>query len=390
MSPAAVNPEGVIDLTARLVRSPSVLGREGDAALLVVECMQSLGYDEAFIDEAGNAVGEIRGSRSGPRIVFDGHLDTVDVQPRDAWSHDPFGAEIVAGRMYGRGTSDMKGAVAAMVYGAALCDRRSLHGSLVVSASVGEELIEGAALVPLLERYPADLVVIGEASDLQLVHGGRGRAEVLITTHGQPSHASAPHLGSNAVHTMRRVIEHVEAIPVPAESPVGPGVLALTAIVSDPYPAHSVIPSGCQATYERRLVPGETLEQVMSDFAAACSAAEAPETNVELATIDYTSYTGWHVEQPKWLPAWWFPPEQAEIAAARSALVAAGFEAELASYQFCTNAAYSAGVAGIPTVGLGPSSETLAHVVDESIAVDELVRAVEAYRAVGLSLSQSV
>ncbi|MEM6702754.1 MAG: YgeY family selenium metabolism-linked hydrolase [Acidobacteriota bacterium] len=382
-----VDPEGVVEFTAELVRSKSVLGNEGAAAESVVRCMKALGYDTAFIDEAGNAVGEIRGAHPGPRIVFDGHLDTVDVQPRDAWTHDPFGAEISDGRMYGRGTSDMKGAVAAMVFGAALCDRERLRGSLVVSASVGEELIEGAALKPVLDRYPADLVVIGEASDLKLVNGGRGRAEVLFRTHGTPSHASAPHLGSNAVHTMRRVVEQVEAIPVPSESPVGPGVLALTAIVSDPYPAHSVIPSGCEATYERRLVPGETLEQVMGDFRAACDVAGAPETTVELATIDYTSYNGWHVAQPKWLPAWWFSAEQAEIAAARRSLQESGFEAELASYQFCTNAAYSAGEAGIPTIGLGPSNETLAHIVDESIALEELVRAVHAYAAVGLSLS---
>ena len=284
--------------------------------------------------------------------------------------------------MYGRGTSDMKGAVAAMVYGAALIPREELRGSVMVSASVGEELVEGAALRHVLTDHPADFVVIGESSNMNLVFGGRGRAEFKVTTHGTPSHASAPHLGDNAVHTMRAVIEQIEQIEVPRSSEVGAGVMALTDIISNPYPAHSVIPSGCTATYERRLVPGETLEQVIEDIERACAAAGAPETTIELARTGYQSYTGWKSDQPKWFPAWAFDVRDPFVAASQEALVQIGERSQPAAYQFCTNAAYSAGIAGIPTIGLGPSDETLAHIIDEYIEVEQLERAVTAYAVV--------
>ena len=374
--------DALINFTADLVRLPSVLGNEGPCAERVVREMKKLGYEHSEIDHAGNAVGVIEGGHAGPTVVLDGHLDTVDVMPREAWSHDPFGAEIVEGRMYGRGTSDMKGAVAAMVYGAARVDRKACKGRIVVSASVGEELIEGPALRCVLERYPADFVIIGEATNLDLVVAGRGRAEFVITTHGTPSHASRPDLGDNAVHKMMVIIAEFETLRMPEYPGVGKGVMALTDIISKPYPAHSVIPSGCRATYERRLMPGETLEELLAVLRRACARANAPDTTIELATCHYTTYTGLEWHEPKWLPAWVFDESEPIVARARVGLLAEGLFPRLDSYQFCTNAAYSAGTAGIPTIGFGPSNETLAHVVDEYIELEQLTRAAEGYQAI--------
>jgi putative selenium metabolism hydrolase len=224
--------------------------------------------------------------------------------------------------------------------------------------------------------------VIGESSDLNIVFGGRGRAEFKLTTHGTPSHASTPELGDNAIHKMTAVIREVEKIAVPNESIVGPGVMALTDIISDPHPGHSVIPSGCRATYERRLVLGETLELVTADLRAACQAAGAADTTIELAPLHYESYTGWTWSQKKWFPAWAFAEDHPLVATALQAMRGIGMSPEPRAYQFCTNAAYSAGEAEIPTIGLGPSSESLAHTTDEYIELDQLTGAVEAYRAV--------
>lgn len=374
--------DALIKFAADLVRLPSVLGNERPCADRVVGEMQKLGFDHSEIDQAGNAIGVIDGDHAGPTVILDGHLDTVDVMPREAWTHDPFGAEIVEARMYGRGTSDMKGAVAAMVHGAARVNRKTCKGRIVVSASVGEELIEGPALRCVVERYPADFVIIGEATNLDLVIAGRGRAEFVITTHGTPSHASRPDLGENAVYKMMAVIAEFEKLRMPEYPGVGKGVMALTDIISNPYPAHSVIPSGCCATYERRLVPGETKEELLAALQRACTRAKAPDTTIELATSHYTTYTGVEWHKPKWLPAWVFDESEPIVARARVGLLAVGLFPRLASYQFCTNAAYSAGTAGIPTIGFGPSNETLAHVVDEYIELEQLTRAAEGYQAI--------
>ncbi len=378
--------DALINFTRDLVRIPSVLGDEHRVAERVLAEMRFLSFDEADLDEAGNAVGVRIGAGDGPTLLFDAHMDTVDVMPRHEWKHDPFGGEIADGKLYGRGSSDMKGALAAMTHAVGGLDREAFAGRIVVSASVGEELIEGAALRAVMQRQGADFVVIGEASNLDLVRAGRGRAELVVTTRGRPAHASSPDRGINAVHMMRDVIAEIETIPMGSDSFVGAGVMCLTDIISTPYPAHSVVPSACRATYERRLLPGETQEEMISAMHDACARAGHPDTAIDLAVTDYTTYTGVHWAHAKWFAPWQFDEDSEIVRGALAGLRAAGLDPDLASYQFCTNGAYSAGYAGIPTIGFGPSHEALAHVVDEYIEIDQLVAARRGYAGIATSL----
>lgn len=372
----------LVDFAAALVRLPSVLGREQQVARRTIAEMQFLGFDQVELDSAGNAVGIVEGGRPGPTLVLDAHMDTVDVMPRDAWSRDPFSGEVDGEKLWGRGASDMKGALAAMVYGVGALDRARLAGKVVVSASVREESIEGAALRMVMQRYGADFVVIGEASALDLVRAGRGRAEMRLEVPGRPAHASSPHLGVNAVHRMRAAIEAVEALPMPCHGFVGNGVMCLTDIISVPFPAHSVVPSACRATYERRLLPGETEEQVLAEVLGACERAGIDDARVRLARADVTTYTGIRWEEPKWYAPWELSEEHELVQRAQRGLKAAGQSPALSAYQFCTNAAYSAGHAGVPTIGYGPGSEAMAHVVDESLKLAELLAAARGYAAI--------
>lgn len=381
-SDAAHNDQALIDFTCALVRLRSVLGDEKLVADHVSREMRRLMFDHVEIDDTGNAVGVIRGLHDGPTILLDAHMDTVDVVPEDAWSHDPFGGEVADGRIWGRGSSDMKGALAAMVYAAAGLERARIGGTVVVSASVGEESVEGAALREVMERHEPDFVVIGEASGLDLVRAGRGRAEFVIETVGRPAHASNPDQGVNAVHKMAAVIAEIEKISMPENAFVGRGAMCLTDIVSVPYPAHSVVPSGCRVTYERRLLPGEEREGVEAGLLEACARAGATDTIVELATTDYRTYTGVRWIEPKWFPPWELPEEHELVQHGLAGLREAGLSPSLRSYQFCTNGAHSAGVADVPTVGFGPSTEKQAHVVDESLEVEQLLAARDGYAGI--------
>ena len=111
-------------------------------------------------------------------------MDTVGIAPGLVWTKDPFGGEIVDGYLYGRGVADMKGALAGMVHAAGGMDKSKLAGRVVISASVLEEVYEGGALKTVMDAVNPDYVVIGESSDLNLVHGGRGRAEIHLETIG--------------------------------------------------------------------------------------------------------------------------------------------------------------------------------------------------------------
>ena len=111
--------ERLISLCQEAVRIPSMSGQEKQVAELMKHTMTSYGFDEVNIDKYGSVLGMIHGSRPGRTILMDGHIDTVDVIDRDQWTHDPFAAEIEDGKIYGRGTSDMKGSVCAMITAAA-------------------------------------------------------------------------------------------------------------------------------------------------------------------------------------------------------------------------------------------------------------------------------
>ena len=363
----------LIAFTQSLIRCPSPPGEESAVVDLILAEMRAVGFDAFWRDDVGNAVGVIMGAEPGLTLLLDSHCDTVGIAPGVPWQHDPFGGEIEDGFIYGRGAADMKGALAAMIHAAAGVERRRLRGRVLVTATVMEENLEGAALKAVMDATPPDFVVIGEATELRLVRGGRGRAEIHLETIGRPAHSSTPHLGRNAVLDMLPVIQAIAKLPLPVDPFLGPGVLALTDIISDPYPAYSVIPSRCRVTYDRRLLAGETEADVLSAM-TGLPGLEGIELRAAIAQGEHQTYTGAMLHGPKFLPAWLLDETDPFVQTALQGLRAAGLDPAFGAYRFCTNAAYSAGTAGVPTVGFGPGREADAHVIDERLAVEESAR----------------
>jgi putative selenium metabolism hydrolase len=244
-----------------------------------------------------------------------------------------------------------------------------------------EEVLEGVALAAVMEAYPPDFVVIGEATDLNLARGGRGRAEIHLKTTGVPTHSSAPHLGRNAVLDMVELIAGIEGIELDTDPLMGPGILALTEISSVPYPANSVIPSISRATYDRRLLPGETAEDVLGAV-TALPEAQGLDLEAVVGMGEYTAYTGAQLRKEKFFPAWVFGEDDWFVVRSMEGLEGAGLRPTVGAYRFCTNAAYSAGEAGIPTVGFGPARETDAHMVDERLKLGDLTAAARGYQGI--------
>ncbi len=373
--------ENLIEFTQALVRLPSFSGEEAGVAQRVFAELQSLAFDQVYIDENGSVIGIIEGAQPGKTILLDAHTDTVGISPGVPWQYDPFGAEIVDNALYGRGAADMKGALAAMIYAAASLDRSQLHGRVIVSASTLEEVLEGVALQPIVERYQPDFVIIGEATDLNLVHAGRGRAEVHLTTIGRPAHSSSPQLGRNAVLDMLTAIAAIEALPLPTHPLMGPAIFALTDIISDPYPGHSVIPSICKATYDRRLLPGEKAETLLAAITDHPS-VQGIELRAEIGVGTYAAYTGAQLVADKFFPAWQLPADDWFVQRALAGLHTTGLQPKLSAYRFCTNAAYTAGKVGIPTIGFGPAKESDAHMINERLGLADLHAAARGYAAI--------
>jgi len=385
---------GLISFTQELVRHKTLSGREEPAARLIVERMRLLGFDEAWVDDYGSVVGVVRGTSlgTGRRILLDAHIDTVDVSSPERWTQAPFGGELASGRIYGRGTSDLKGSAAAMLYGAAslIPEKWRLTGEVFVCASVVEELIEGVALGHVMERVRPDWVVIGEATQLNLNRGQRGRAEVALITLGRPAHSSNPQAGVNAAKKMIALLGEIERLPMPTDDFLGPAILELTDILSAPYPGYSVIPDRCQVTFDRRLLVGETEEDVLAPIREVIERMRASDPHliaeVQIAVSDLTTYTGEALKFKKMAPAWEIPEASPLVQGALGALGRIGLNPAVGRYAFCTNGSYSAGVAGVPTIGFGPSREEQAHVIDEYVELEQLVSAARGFAAIARAM----
>ena len=376
--------EQVIAFTRELVRAKSLPGQERDAALACERWMRQLGYDEVWVDRFGSVVGRRHGSKPGRTIHFDGHLDTVPATSLDKWRHDPFGAELSDGKIWGRGSSDMKGPVAAMVCAGAFVPREMFSGAIVVSASVGEEELEGPALAAILKEHPADVVIIGESSELKIGIAQKGRAGIQIETRGVPAHSSRPEEGANAVYKMIEVINRLRAIPPPIDPLLTPGISELVEIISSPYPGTSIVPDGCRVRIDRRLVRGETRESVLAMFHDALRGIDGVE--VRYLRVTLPCYTGETIVSDDFHPAWVASRDSDLVKRAERALASIGLPIDYFASRYCANGSASAGEMNIPTLIFGPSTPAVAHTVDEYIEIDQLVRGTEAYRAISVEV----
>lgn len=381
----------VVSLTKRLVaaRSFTSVG-EQEAIEVARQAMLDLGYQDVQIDEIGNVTGRIAGTGSGC-IVFDGHIDTVSVGDASAWDSDPFDATERDGRLYGRGTADMKGAIAAMLIGIARLAHESLPRDVIVSASIAEEAVEGYALGKVLDRYPADAVVIGEATNLHLATGQRGRAEIVLDTFGIPAHSSTPHLGRNPIRAMGTLGNVFTNLPVPTDEFLGPGTIEVTDIMSFPYPGLSMIPERCTATFDRRLLLGETEEDILSEMRSIIDTYVQNDptlhAKVSLGVDRFQTWTGFELEAVNFAPAWRTPDDHVVVQTAMNALVSAGLMPMHTHYAFCTNGSESAGRRGIPTIGFGPGEESEAHRINESVEIRHLTAAATGYEYLARELA---
>ena len=358
----------VVELCREFVRIPSPSGGEGALAAVVAARMAALGF-AVETDRYGSVLGTRQGGRPGPTLLLDAHLDTVPVTRPEAWTQEPHGAAIHEGRLWGRGAADTKGSLAAMLCAAAALT--DFPGTLRVSASVCEEDLTAAALSHVLDRHPANVVLVGEPTSLCLGVAQKGRAGLLVAASGRSAHTSRPELGDNAVYKMQEAIARLRALPLPSDPELGRGVCELIEISSEPMPSRGMVPHLCTARLALRLLPGETAASVLDRTTRCLEGMEG--ITLRLAEVSQRCYTGAELVQQDCIPGWRClnPELQARL------LAALGTPAFAAPY---TTNASAAAVRGIPTFLLGPGAIEQAHIVDEWVALDQLTAAVAAYQ----------
>ena len=384
MGPLKFNdPDALAAFAQKLVRTPSLSTQEGEVAALLAEEMRHVGFHEVFVDRMGNVIGRI-GRNGGKKLFYDGHMDTVGVGDPAAWKRDPYGGEIQNGVLYGRGAADMKGALAAMVYaGRILVDSGiELGGDLYVVGVTQEEPCEGLAVRHIIEKegLRPDWVVIGEPTDLQISRGHRGRIEFQVTVQGRSCHASTPERGVNAIYEAARIIVGLELLAsrFSQDSFLGKGSIAVTEI-STKSSSRNALPDSCTLYIDRRLTAGETEAKALAEIRRVL-AREGGNATLEVSEYRDVSYTGYPVEARQSFP-FWITAEDEPLLVTMASVIEdlLGFVPRIGKWAFSTDGVYTAGVAGIPTIGFGPGEERYAHTTEEQVRIKDLEAAARVY-----------
>jgi putative selenium metabolism hydrolase len=372
--------EEILAFTQQLVRAPGHSGDEEQTALLIEKKMKTLGYDKVHVDPYGSVVGVIEGSQPGPTLLFDGHTDVVPIHEPELWHCDPYGGEVTDGKLMGRGSADMKGPVAAMIHAAAYIDRSALAGTIIVSASVAEEMIPGRALEKVLDKFPADAVVITEPTKLQLGFIEKGRCTVGMTVTGQIAHSSSPELGMNAIYIAVKAIERIKDIPIRSDPLLGNEIRELVEIRSEPSPGNGRVPDYCWGLWECRILPGETEQILLDKFISSQKGTDwEKRVSFQIETIDVACYTGEHLVGKDFLPAWKGDKESALYRQMEAAIEKSGIPVKYWPVYYGCNAFASRGLKGLPTVIFGPGDVALAHRPNEFIEIRDLLKATEIF-----------
>ncbi len=371
----------IIRFTQELVRCPGFSGDEGKSAAAVARQMERLGYDKVDVDRWGNVIGTVHGAQPGPTIVFDGHMDVVPIHMPELWEYEPYGGEISDGKIWGRGTADMKGGLAACLCAAAFVDRANIAGTILVTGTVAEELLIGRGLGKILEKRKVDAVMTCEPTGLtRLAVAGVGRATVEMSVRGMVAHSSQPHLGDNAVYRAMDASERIRRLPRRKDSFFGTEVIELVEIKSKPSPGNGSVPDFCEVLWECRLLSGETQESFLHRFYAALEGIDGVEkVMLKIGQNTITCYTGEHLDYEDFLSAWVTPPEEPFRKLVEQALIQTGIKADPVVFRGCTNVNISAGAMGIPSLIYGPGNLDLAHKPNEHLNINELLLSAKAY-----------
>src|SRR5918994_1626234 len=343
----AIDGDALVDFTRRLVRIPSVYDPargldEEPAADLVVEQMRAFGWEpEIDIVAPGrpNVVATIDGGAPGPTLMFEGHLDVVTEGSLDQWTHDPFGAELVDGRIWGRGAADMKGGVAAMLFAAdELCRRGGFPGRLVLGALVDEEgmMIGAKDFVARGRAEGIDAAVCCEPEGGEICPVAKGALRLRVDLAGKMAHGAMPFQGRNPNRAAGAVLEALAELEVDlqarhAEHPHLGRVWVTPTVLRAGEPAQmNVMPKVASIWVDVRTIPSVDHDELVRALWAAHEAVGAS------------------------------PPRLGGVPGA-------------------TDGTVLTSRGGVPTVVYGPGGKWIAHQADEFVEVADLLAHADVY-----------
>ncbi len=361
---------------SKLVQTKSLSTKEKDVALLIKSMMEEANFDEVGIDGLGNVIGRIGNGRKV--IAIDGHIDTVDAGNLGNWSFDPFSGEIKDGYVFGRGSVDQKGGVAAFITAGKILKEIGLQNDATVYfiGSVMEEDCDGLCWKFIVEedKIKPDVVIVTEPTKCNIYRGQRGRMEIEVSFNGLSAHGSAPERGVNAIYLAAHSLIEIEKLneKLARDEFLGKGSVTCSQIVSDS-PSLCAVADYCKFHLDRRLTFGENKQIALAQIEEIVKPYNG---KVELLFYEETAYTGKKYGMEKYYPTWKLdlnhPVIQKGIEVYKELF---NSEPVVDKWTFSTNGVVINGLFGIPVIGFGPGDEVYAHAPDEKCPIEDLIKA---------------
>lgn len=386
--------EAVIQLTSDLVRIPSVYregtpdGNETKVALFVADYLKARGietYVEEVVPGRPNVIGIVDSGKPGKTLLFEGHTDVVTEGNREAWAYDPFGAEIVDGKMYGRGTNDTKGNLACMItaVNSLLVDKVDFNGKIILCIPVDEEGMM-LGIKHFIQRGWAsnvDGAIICEPEENQVCIAQRGAMRIRVDIYGKMAHGAISWSGINPNWRMAKFIVELEKLEKMEQERLGedpylkwPSITPT--IVQAPVKGDAqinVIPDHCMVTLDIRTVPKQNHEELLQQIHDIIDnlKKEDADCQIELTMLDNR-------------PATFTPKDNPVVEAVYEAVqCVTGEEPIYNGVPGATDGTFLH-MHGIPIVTIGAGDREIPHQINEYVDIEELAVTTAIYREAAL------
>jgi succinyl-diaminopimelate desuccinylase len=373
-----IKKKDLIELTSQLIQIPTENppGNERKAFLFLKAILLKMGLHlKTYLSPKGrwNFVAERRWGRGGRRLIFNGHLDVVPSGNPSLWKYPPFQGRLEKGKIYGRGSSDMKGGIASFLHAISMIDHSKIHlkqGAVILHLVSDEESHghQGTDFLTQKGVIQGDAALVGEPTSLHPVIAQKGALWVRISTIGKSAHGSRPHQGVNAIEKMMKLVTHLNSIPFEKGHPLlGKPTLNIGTIQGGT--KINVVPDRCEIEVDRRMLPNEKKEGVLREMRETLDSLQSqdPLFQYRMEVIDFAE------------PSEIDPKEEIARIALEAIQEVRGERPQIKGSSGFTDARFYIKRYHIPTLIFGPGGVDQSHTTNESVEVDALVQAAKIY-----------
>ena len=335
---------------------------EGDCARTLASVLDDWGFTVQLMESVPgrpNVVARL-GPRDAPALMLNGHLDVVGVE---GMVHEPFSAQVRNNRIYGRGSADMKGGVAAMCAAAVNGARSNSSRQILITTVVDEEYDSLGMRALLADGIRADAAIITEPTRLAICPAHRGFVWIDVALTGRAAHGSRYDIGVDAITHAGLLLAELEKLERTRESgPLHPllGRGSLHASKIQGGVGMSTYPEACNLSIERRTLPGESAEKALKEITDACAAVRS----------EHPQFSGRVTLTTAQLPSD-VPVDSPIVKRLSGALEREKLPVKIDGHSAWTDAALL-NEAGIPTICFGPGDIALAHSAEEFVSIEEI------------------